>query len=336
LPKVGPSQENWTQGRPGQYEQVASVEQLTATLEEQLVDYNFQNTTRLSLSLFEYAVQHICRISRILRQPQGHACLVGVGASGRSSLTRLAAFIAQYKLHTIDAGKVYGMNEWREDLKAVLVQAGAKCRQVAFLLSDTQLRSDVFFEDVNGLLTTGEVRGCTTCLTSCRIVATSFTIVGSQGWVPLAGSLTCPTDLMWKLRQVRAFECIQVPNLFMKDELATILEEVSPRAKRAGIQLVPTALYGFFVRECRANLHLVLAVSPVGDEFQARLRTFPALVNCCTFDWFSEWPAEGLQTVAHQLLVDVRPLLLHASFIQPYYLPLICSVHFVQLGDVWR
>lgn len=25
---------------------------------------------------------------------------------------------------------------------------------------------------------------------------------------------------------------------------------------------------------------------------------FPALVNCCTIDWFREWPAEALASVA--------------------------------------
>jgi dynein heavy chain len=36
-------------------------------------------------------------------------------------------------------------------------------------------------------------------------------------------------------------------------------------------------------------MHVVLAMSPVGDAFRQRLRMFPSLVNCCTIDWFSEW-----------------------------------------------
>lgn len=43
---------------------------------------------------------------------------------------------------------------------------------------------------------------------------------------------------------------------------------------------------------------MVLCFSPVGDAFRQRLRMFPSLVNCCTIDWFSEWPLEALKSVA--------------------------------------
>ena len=48
--------------------------------------------------------------------------------------------------------------------------------------------------------------------------------------------------------------------------------------------------------------------SPIGEVFRARLRQFPALVNCCTIDWFSEWPSDALQSVAMRFLVDIPDL----------------------------
>ncbi|CAJ1340379.1 unnamed protein product [Effrenium voratum] len=58
----------------------------------------------------------------------------------------------------------------------------------------------------------------------------------------------------------------------------------------------------FFVEQCMKNMHIVLAFSPIGENFRRRVRMFPSLVNCCTIDWFHEWPEAALQSVAHHFL----------------------------------
>ena len=74
----------------------------------------------------------------------------------------------------------------------------------------------------------------------------------------------------------------QVPNLFAKDEVMTIIEAVTPKAKRAGRGISPPEVYAYFVEQCRANLHMVLAMSPVGDAFRSVLRPFAtALLAPC-------------------------------------------------------
>lgn len=47
-----------------------------------LEDYNNSTTMPMSLVLFEDAMSHICRITRILRQSPGNALLLGMGGSG--------------------------------------------------------------------------------------------------------------------------------------------------------------------------------------------------------------------------------------------------------------
>jgi len=99
----------------------------------------------------------------------------------------------------------------------------------------------------------------------------------------------------------------EVPNLFASDEKATLGEKVRPAAKAAGRPLnTPAEAWAFFIDQCKANLHVVLAFSPVSEAFRARLRSFPSLVNCCTIDWFTSWPDDALLAVAVRFLAEVE------------------------------
>ncbi|KAF1322385.1 Dynein heavy chain, partial [Globisporangium splendens] len=133
------------------------VTTLTQCLDGYLTEYNGISRKPMNLVMFLFAIEHLSRIVRVLNMPGGNALLVGVGGSGRQSLTRLATFIVDYEIKQIEISKNYTMNEWREDRKDVLRLAGTGARPLVFLFSDTQIKYDGFVEDINNMLNSGEI-----------------------------------------------------------------------------------------------------------------------------------------------------------------------------------
>uniref|UniRef100_F7BXB8 Dynein axonemal heavy chain 17 n=1 Tax=Equus caballus TaxID=9796 RepID=F7BXB8_HORSE len=134
----------------------------TAHLNKLLVDvldsYNEVNAV-MNLVLFEDAVAHICRINRILESPRGNALLVGVGGSGKQSLSRLAAYISALDVFQITLKKGYGIPDLKLDLAAQYMKSAVKNVPSVFLMTDSQVAEEQFLVLINDLLASGEIPG---------------------------------------------------------------------------------------------------------------------------------------------------------------------------------
>jgi dynein heavy chain len=79
-------------GHESSYMHIVDMDDLKRVLEDKMAEYN-ENVASMDLVLFSIACEHISRIARIIDQPCGNALLVGVGGSGKQSLSKLTAYI---------------------------------------------------------------------------------------------------------------------------------------------------------------------------------------------------------------------------------------------------
>ena len=140
------------------YKEYPEFSELKKFLAEQLSDYNETgNRVPMNLVLFKEAVHHTCRIMRIIGRPFGHGLLIGLGGSGRQSLARLAAHILGYEFFQIQMKKNYREREFRDDMKKLIDMTAMEQKKTVFFFQDTQIITESFLEDVNSLLSSGQI-----------------------------------------------------------------------------------------------------------------------------------------------------------------------------------
>jgi len=242
---------NGIDGENRPYVQIEDIPNMLIKIAEYLEDFNQGSKVPMKLVMFLDACDHVSKICRVLRQPLGHALLLGVGGSGRQSLSKLATFMSNFKLYQIEVVKGYSMRDWRDNLKFVLMQAGVELKVTSFLFVDTQIINEQMLEDINNVLNSGDV-----------------------------------------------------PQLYKSEDFEGIYNVGKQECQKKGLLLNKMNMFGQYLQRVKSNVHCVIAMSPLGDIFRQRLLKFPSLVNCCTLDWFSEWPEEALLSVAKGSVQD--------------------------------
>jgi dynein heavy chain len=79
------------------------------------------------------------------------------------------------------------------------------------------------------------------------------------------------------------------PNIFSPEDTGEIVEKMKPIAQVLAIPMSKPALHAFFISLANIHLHIVLALSPIGEAFRRRCRMFTSFVTCTSIDWLSDW-----------------------------------------------
>jgi len=145
----------------------------------------------------------------------GNALLLGVGGSGRQSLTKLSTYMSNYKLYNIEVVKGYNMTNWRDNLKFCLMQGGVSGLITTFLFVDTQIINEQMLEDINNVLNSGDV-----------------------------------------------------PQLYKTEDLEGIFAVGKAACQQKGLAINKMNMFGQYLQRVKANMHVVLAMSPLGDLFR--------------------------------------------------------------------
>ncbi|KJH46392.1 ATPase family protein [Dictyocaulus viviparus] len=110
----------------------------------------YEEELDVQLVLFDQMLDHVLRIDRIYRQPQGHLLLIGTAGAGKTTLSR---FVAWLNGLSVFQASLY----FDEDMRSVLRRAGCRNEKMCFIMDESNMLDTGFLERLNTLLANGEV-----------------------------------------------------------------------------------------------------------------------------------------------------------------------------------
>jgi len=76
-----------------------------------------------------------------------------------------------------------------------------------------------------------------------------------------------------------------VPNIYEGPDFEQMNLTAKKDCQDKGLEQTPINLYNQFLIAVKKNIHVILALSPMGENFRANLRNFPSIINCTTIDY---------------------------------------------------
>jgi dynein heavy chain len=143
---------------PKIYEYGGELDFLRTRVQQFLSKYNENFPSKaMNIIMFDDAMKHLMRISRCLGMQKGSILLVGVGGSGKQSLTKLASYCSGYQTFQITISKTYNMNSLMDDIRVMYKACGQQGAKMTFIFTEAEIKDEAFMEVINAILTTGEV-----------------------------------------------------------------------------------------------------------------------------------------------------------------------------------
>lgn len=220
---------------------------------------------------------HLVKISRIIRTPRGNALLVGVGGSGKQSITRLASFIAGYQTFQIVLTRTYNAQNLMDDLKVLYRTTGVKGKGVTFLFTDNEIKDEGFLEYMNNVLATGEVSNLFARDEIDEITNDLIAVMKKE--YPRRP----PTnENLYDFFLTRVRNNLHVCLCFSPVSLSSIK----------------------LINYCLQFFYFSILNFKVGGKFRSRSLKFPGLISGCTMDWFQRWPKDALIAVSKHFIMN--------------------------------
>uniref|UniRef100_A0A915BJF8 Dynein heavy chain, cytoplasmic n=6 Tax=Parascaris univalens TaxID=6257 RepID=A0A915BJF8_PARUN len=119
----------------------------------------YEEELDVQLVLFDQMLDHVLRIDRIYRQPQGHLLLIGMSGSGKTTLSRFVAWMNGLSVFQLKVHSKYTAADFDEDMRTVLRRAGCRNEKMCFIMDESNMLDTGFLERLNTLLANGEVPG---------------------------------------------------------------------------------------------------------------------------------------------------------------------------------